>query len=259
MMSQGDLVATLRTDERDACAAPCGLTGASTPLRDHRLRPDTGMPPVRGGQRGCRQAVAAVAGCPRPDRVGPGSDQDPHRQSTSVDREVDRGARSAPGLAEPFPADGEGLDPDSGSPLLRAPAAWWRTRTRLESTLVIHSIPPTASSWTMTRSTFTRSRTRWYGVPRSRAVRPAPRRPHGARRGRRQHTDVDSPQWSVETGQSRGSISSSSSRIAVTRRRCPAGITVSHVPSSRDRRSCAYRPPAVSWKPTTRLARRHGP
>ena len=76
-----------------------------------------------------------------------------HRQSATVDREVDLAGQSAAGPSEGFPVDGESFDPPGGAaPFFRAPAECWWARTELESMLKVHSTFPTESSLTITSS-----------------------------------------------------------------------------------------------------------
>src|SRR5512133_3240984 len=76
-----------------------------------------------------------------------------HRQSATVDREVDLAGQSAAGPSEGFSLDREGFDPPGGAaPFFRAPAECWWARTELESMLKVHYTFPTESSFTMTWS-----------------------------------------------------------------------------------------------------------
>lgn len=119
-----DLVRTLRTGEPDL-ASTQGHTGRGMRVRlvskhPHRsfagsARSDTAHADLVQQ----RQKLRIVAGLA-------GGDQDRHRQTAPVDREMDLAGQPAPRAPEAFTFNCECFDPPaSGPPFFRAPAACW--------------------------------------------------------------------------------------------------------------------------------------
>src|SRR3712207_1054809 len=144
------LVALLRNRVGDAAAAqrPAGGGMGVGLVRDQvigaRARPpgaDAGHPD--GIQQG--QQLRVVPGLT-------GRAEHRQRQPTPIHGQMDLAGQSASGAAEGLTVDREGLDRCTAAPFFRAPAACWCARTLEESTLIVHSTAPTASSLTTTCS-----------------------------------------------------------------------------------------------------------
>jgi hypothetical protein len=116
----GDLALTFRADERDPPVSH-GVAGRGMGVglvRDHCLGPASwpAWPDPSHAdaiqQRHQLRIVPSLAG----------SEQEPHRQATPVDGEVDLGAQPAAGAPESLPVDDEGFDLVAAAPFFRAPA-----------------------------------------------------------------------------------------------------------------------------------------